>query len=214
VGVTGEREPDGPSAGPAARGLEERQPGDRAAAPGELAVVQAFINSHYDLAHEPGADLFATPAGVADWLAGHGLMLAGSRLTGEDRDRAVAVREALRALAAANADAREQAVGPARRALNSAAATIPMRLHFGSEGPWPVPAGHGSFDSALGTVLAIAARAMTGGSWARLKMCPGEDCGWVFYDHSRNGSGRWCSMAVCGGRAKARAHYHRRRGAR
>jgi predicted RNA-binding Zn ribbon-like protein len=48
-------------------------------------------------------------------------------------------------------------------------------------------------------------------SWSRLKVCPGEHCGWAFYDHSRNQAGRWCSMAVCGGRAKARAHYLRTR---
>jgi predicted RNA-binding Zn ribbon-like protein len=52
---------------------------------------------------------------------------------------------------------------------------------------------------------------MLDGTWDRLKACPGHDCGWAFYDHSRNQTGRWCSMSVCGGRAKARAHYHRRR---
>jgi predicted RNA-binding Zn ribbon-like protein len=59
-------------------------------------------------------------------------------------------------------------------------------------------------------LLAIALRAMIDGRWQRLKTCPGEHCGWVFYDHSRNNSGRWCSMAVCGGRTKARTHYQRR----
>jgi predicted RNA-binding Zn ribbon-like protein len=63
---------------------------------------------------------------------------------------------------------------------------------------------------ALGVLLAIAATTMHDGSWSRLKICPGEDCGWAFYDGSRNRSGRWCSMSVCGGRAKARSHYHRR----
>jgi predicted RNA-binding Zn ribbon-like protein len=52
---------------------------------------------------------------------------------------------------------------------------------------------------------------MIDGRWQRMKACPGEHCGWVFYDHSRNNSGRWCSMAVCGGRTKARAHYRRQR---
>jgi predicted RNA-binding Zn ribbon-like protein len=60
-------------------------------------------------------------------------------------------------------------------------------------------------------LLAITATAMLDGTWQRLKACPGHECGWAFYDHSRNQTSRWCSMAVCGGRAKARAHYHRRR---
>jgi predicted RNA-binding Zn ribbon-like protein len=33
----------------------------------------------------------------------------------------------------------------------------------------------------------------------------------MFFDNSRNQSGRWCSMSVCGGREKAKTHYRRRR---
>ena len=40
-----------------------------------------------------------------------------------------------------------------------------------------------------------------------------EPCGWAFYDRSSNASAIWCSMAVCGGRAKAIAYYRRRRAA-
>ena len=43
-------------------------------------------------------------------------------------------------------------------------------------------------------------------SCERVKICPADDCLWAFYDESRNGSRQWCSMAVCGNRAKARAH--------
>ena len=46
----------------------------------------------------------------------------------------------------------------------------------------------------------------------RLKACRQETCGWVFYDGSRNRSSSWCSMRVCGGRAKA-SSYRRRHGA-
>jgi predicted RNA-binding Zn ribbon-like protein len=41
----------------------------------------------------------------------------------------------------------------------------------------------------------------------RVRECPGEDgCGWLFLDASRNGGRRWCSMQVCGNRAKVRRH--------
>ncbi len=41
----------------------------------------------------------------------------------------------------------------------------------------------------------------------RLKECPGPDgCGWLFFDETRNGSRRWCSMDHCGGAAKARRY--------
>ncbi|MEI6170867.1 MAG: ABATE domain-containing protein [bacterium] len=42
--------------------------------------------------------------------------------------------------------------------------------------------------------------------------CAGDNCGWVFLDVSRNHSRRWCDMADCGNRAKARRHYARKRG--
>ncbi len=45
-------------------------------------------------------------------------------------------------------------------------------------------------------------------SWGRLKAC--ARCDWVFYDRSKNRSGRWCTMDACGSRHKARAYRHRR----
>ena len=192
----------------------ETQPGGRPPAPGELALVQAFINSHYDLELEHGADLFATPEALAAWLSRRGLVGDGGAVSRRDARRAVAVREALRAVAQANGAER-----PGRRleaalvALDEAGRGPEVEVRFGVTGPRLVPAaGAGGIDGAIALVSAITARAMIDGSWARLKVCPGEDCGWAFYDHSRNQSGRWCSMAVCGGRAKARSHYRRQQG--
>ena len=53
------------------------QPGGRPPAPGELALVQAFINSFFDLEGEWGADLFATPGRLAGWMSERGLLPAG-----------------------------------------------------------------------------------------------------------------------------------------
>jgi predicted RNA-binding Zn ribbon-like protein len=44
---------------------------------------------------------------------------------------------------------------------------------------------------------------------SRLRVCAGDHCGWLFLDASRAGRRRWCSMAGCGNRAKARRHYAR-----
>jgi predicted RNA-binding Zn ribbon-like protein len=185
-------------------------------APGELALVQAFINSHYDLDSGSGADLFATPGALGDWLAAHGL-LDGSpaHLRPADVRRAVALREALRELARSAVQSRRRA-RPQDRALlasiNELARGATAEVRLEPEGPRFVAGPGAGVDGALGVVLAATGGAMLDGSWARLKICPGEHCGWAFYDHSRNQSGRWCSMNVCGGRAKARAHYRRRRG--
>jgi hypothetical protein len=62
-----------------------------------------------------------------------------------------------------------------------------------------------------GGVLAIVLTAAADGRWRRLKACP--DCRWVFYDHTRNASKRWCLMyaggpdgRACGTIAKVRRH--------
>ena len=59
-------------------------------------------------------------------------------------------------------------------------------------------------------IAASAVELMTEGNLTRVKRCPGaDDCGWLFYDTSRNGTRRWCSMEGCGSRMKMRRHYAR-----
>jgi predicted RNA-binding Zn ribbon-like protein len=50
----------------------------------------------------------------------------------------------------------------------------------------------------------------------RMRTCPVEEggCGWLFLDHSRSGSRRWCAMEDCGSQAKARRLTARRRASR
>ncbi|MFF5971949.1 CGNR zinc finger domain-containing protein [Streptomyces sp. NPDC012769] len=43
----------------------------------------------------------------------------------------------------------------------------------------------------------------------RIRACAHEACILHFFDTSRNGTRRWCSMAACGNRAKASRHYAR-----
>lgn len=63
----------------------------------------------------------------------------------------------------------------------------------------------------LWPVARSAAELLTGGLLPRVKFCPGEGCGWLFLDTTRNGTRRWCEMAVCGSRAKMRRYHQRRR---
>jgi predicted RNA-binding Zn ribbon-like protein len=46
----------------------------------------------------------------------------------------------------------------------------------------------------------------------RLRPCANLDCRLFLIDHSKPNKARWCSMAVCGNRMKARRHYERTRG--
>jgi predicted RNA-binding Zn ribbon-like protein len=45
--------------------------------------------------------------------------------------------------------------------------------------------------------------------FARVKACEGHSCTLVFADHTRGQARRWCSMAICGNRAKQAAHRNR-----
>jgi predicted RNA-binding Zn ribbon-like protein len=182
------------------------QPGGRPPAPGELALLQSFVNSNYDLEFEHGAELLASPADLRAWLARRGLVGSRARVGAGDLSHALAVREGLRALLVANNG--EPLDEPAVDALNAVAASFPVTVRLSADGPRFEPQRR-DVDSALGLILSIAATAMHDGTWRRLKAC--NECRWAFYDHSRNGAGNWCSMAVCGGRVKQRAYYRRRR---
>lgn len=45
----------------------------------------------------------------------------------------------------------------------------------------------------------------------RIRVCANDTCRWIFYDESRAGRRRWCDMATCGNRAKARRHRERQK---
>jgi predicted RNA-binding Zn ribbon-like protein len=65
------------------------------------------------------------------------------------------------------------------------------------------PAGLGA-ERTIAGLLAIVYDAMRRGEWSRLKACRKPNCRRAYYDRSKNGSGAWCSMAVCGNRMKAK----------
>ena len=175
-------------------------------APHELAVLEAFVNT-WDL--EDDADALPTPAALSEWLAEHGLSEPGEAFGHEDLARAVAFREALRALLLAN---NGDALDPAAPvALSEAADRARLTVAVDADGRASVEPRAGGVDRAFGRLLAIVARAQAEGSWERMKACPWHTCHVAFYDHSRNRSRTWCSMAVCGNRAKAQTY--RRRGA-
>jgi hypothetical protein len=184
------------------------QPGGRAPAPGDLAVVQAFMNTRWDLASAGDTEMLVSPEALHAWLRRHGLIGGPMmRLTLDDLDRALVVREGLRALAFVNNGDRidEEAID----ALHAASKGAKVEVYLEADRPRLI-ADTKSIDGAIAALFAITARAMLEGSWQRLKACPGRHCGWAFYDQSRNQSGRWCSMKVCGERDKARTYYRRK----
>jgi predicted RNA-binding Zn ribbon-like protein len=68
-----------------------------------------------------------------------------------------------------------------------------------------------ALDGLLGPVAWSAANLLASDEARRVKMCSGDECGWLFLDTTKNHSRRWCDMADCGSRAKARRYYQRKR---
>ncbi len=176
-------------------------------APGDLALVRAFVNS-LDL--DDGVDHLALVDGCTAWLVEHGLPAEG--IDAGVCARLAEVREALRELLLANNDGHPPDPG-ALDALRRAAERAPLSLQVDQDGKMalrPVATGPGE---ALGRLLAITYEAVASGQWSRLKVCRNDSCRWAFYDNSRNHSAHWCSMAVCGNRSKVQGYRQRKAGA-
>ncbi len=95
--------------------------------------------------------------------------------------------------------------------LDRLAAELPLRLGVAADGRVVLePAGDGALAIAA-LALLVAHDAAIDGTWDRIRLCSGDNCHWAFVDRSKNRSRRWCSMADCGARAKARAYRARRR---
>ncbi|MFB7246210.1 CGNR zinc finger domain-containing protein [Streptomyces populi] len=170
---------------------------DRAPAPGGLALVQALVNT---LDIESGADSLDTPEGLARF-----------GLAAEGAEGARELRESLRAVCLAHAG------HPAHRRttpLGELLARAPLRVALDEDGAARlVPAteetspASPAFSAPLASRVAAAiAESLVEGTWARLKACEAPTCHWVYYDRSPAGRGRWCSMSVCGARAKMRRY--------
>jgi predicted RNA-binding Zn ribbon-like protein len=187
-----------------------RQPSGRTPAPGRLGLVQAFVNSFWDLDGD-GADAWPDAAGYGRWLAARDFG-RGAAASAEDLARALALRKALRGLARRHHDApADPPDAPELAVLDALGARATLGLRF-DPAPRHEAAGAGSgADAALALVLGVVAEAMADGTWSRCKACPGPHCGWLFYDGSRNRSRQWCSMQICGNRVKGREFRARQR---
>ena len=178
--------------------------------PGQLAEVREFVNTR-DIDH--GLEELAGPQELVAWLAAHRLLKPDVTARPGDLRRAVLFREALRELLLSNNDGRP-VPRDAARTLDDVAARARLRLRVEEGGSARLAAEGDSVDAALGRLLVSVYRAMENDTWPRLKACRDDTCQWAFYDHSKNRSGHWCSMEVCGSRHKARQYRERRASAR
>jgi predicted RNA-binding Zn ribbon-like protein len=141
---------------------------------------------------EAGTDALADEASASAWLTEH---QRPGDVSADDLELARGVRTALRG------------------ELGEAPAPMPhvdVQVVLEEDGPRLVGAGT-ALQQVLGEALAEALALRATGEWSRLKTCARESCRWVFFDASRNRSGRWCSMQGCGNKAKTAAYRARHR---
>ena len=181
------------------------QPGVRDPAPAPLDLVQDLVNT-VDL--EGGDEGWRTPGDLTDWVRARGI--ATGDLDADVLARALVLREALRDVCSAHAGADVPA--DALRDLNALLTAAPLRLVADGEGGAAVRAADGltGLPALTAEVAAAVAAAVADGSWQRLKACAADTCRWVYYDRSPAGRSRWCTMAICGSRAKMRSYRRRR----
>ncbi|WDF38611.1 CGNR zinc finger domain-containing protein [Streptomyces sp. T12] len=161
---------------------------ERSPAPGGLELVESLVNT---LDIESGADSLDTAQGRARF-----------GLAEEDVPGARELRESLRVVLLAHAGhPPHRAVAPLGELLAASPLLVTVEAADGSAGLAPADEG-----PLLSRVAAAIAQALVEGTWNRLKACEAVDCHWAYYDRSPAGRGRWCSMQVCGARAKMRRY--------
>ncbi|WP_077798443.1 CGNR zinc finger domain-containing protein [Streptomyces sp. JHA26] len=160
----------------------------RSPAPGGLDLIEALVNT-LDL--ETGADSLGTPEGRERF-----------GLTEDEVPHARDLRESLRAVLLAHAGhPPHRTVTPLGELLAGAPLVVTVDPADGSAALTPAHTG-----SLPARVAAAVAEALVADTWNRLKACEAPDCHWAYYDRSPAGRGRWCSMQVCGARAKMRRY--------
>ena len=160
-----------------------------------------------DLEH--GREWLGDPRALADWAHDNRLVPRRTTFTPAEVGAALELREAFRALLAANRNRSQDEA--ALRALSDAAGSARLTVAFDSARVPVLEPRASGFDGVRGRLVSVAVTAMLDGSWERLKTC--RNCRWAFFDESKNRSARWCSMQLCGNRLKTRAYRRRHRAA-
>lgn len=176
---------------------------DRArSAPDDLELVRSFLSLHD---HEQGDPDGRPPSheSLRWWLGSRGLVEPEEQVRDQDLAWALRIREALTAkVRESMGEPREE---DATALLNRAAEETGVRVCFGCADGDAIHVEAEGVRGAIGRILGTAFLAELDGRWERFRICHDPGCSAVFFDRSKNKSGKWCSMDACGNRAKVRA---------
>ncbi len=112
--------------------------------------------------------------------------------------------------AAAGREPSETALAGLNRALARALPRLRLR-HGAGCCSWTWVGTEDALDQMLWPIARAAAELLTSDRLDRVRECASASCSWLFLDSSRNRSRKWCDMASCGNRAKAKRYYRRHR---
>ena len=193
---------------------------DHAHGPVPLETAFDFLNT-LELENDALVERLTDFDAAVDWLASHGVVqdpvrfasaAAGARGRAAALAQLVTTRTALRdvAHAVAHEDVPDaDAIDEVNRAMRSherielVAAKDGCRLGHSHVGDL--------VDEVLARIAEPIVREIGEGHDDRIRICASDTCRWLFYDESRSGRRRWCDMATCGNRAKARRHRERQK---
>lgn len=165
-----------------------------------------FVGTLRARRNETPTELLTTASNLDAWFRESALLPDGTDVTDDGLSEAIALREAIYALAWARLH--DRPLPPeALDTVNRFADTEPLKLVLTDDG-WHR---HGTTEQAL-SQLARETIELMGGDEARLlRECGRPECTQVYLDHSRGHRREWCSMATCGSRMKAKAYRERRK---
>ncbi len=149
-------------------------------------------------------EMLGTVKDLTRWLKAAGMET--SDVSADNLSAARDLRETVHRLAMARLDGRPLDERDRERLNSLAREGAAPELTAGGEARW-----RGGPRSLLSSVAAEAVWVLGNDRAGRLRECQGEDCGLLFYDTSRAGERRWCSMTACGNKAKA-AGFRKRKG--
>ena len=177
-----------------------------------LDLCLEFANTRYWRGQPTPTETLNAPEDLAAWVAGN-VSNEARPLSRREFERALELRETIYRVFDATARSKAPS-GIDLGALNRELASAPPRSGLKRDRNgfvWDVDLRGATAPAALAPVLWSAGDLLTDARLGRVKRCANPDCGWLFLDDSRAGKRRWCSMASCGNRAKAKRHYHRSR---
>lgn len=168
-------------------------------------LVMSFVNT---LDVEDHTDDLTSADDLARWLMDAGLLAHRARVQPSDHQLALDLRAGLREVLGVGVGT---PTDPARvAAADAALRQLPVHVTTDLADPLSAPTAT-TARQALQTLAIAWAYLVITEQALRIKRCAEHSCGWVFWDGSKNRSGRWCSMRVCGNRSKARAYAKRQR---